>query len=365
MKYCQSLAVFLIFMLLNSCSSSQPKEQLDINDNEVVTKFGLSSDLLERFSTKKMRHIPKSKATSNRKKKTVNYSKKLKKTKKNILKKKDGVKQEAVKIDSTKKVSKDVVDSEYPEKFRALDILSKPIWSRYKENIYIGEKAVYKMKYIGVTAGYITLKTDPLTSLNGVESYHFKALVKTASFYSLIYWLNDTLNSYVARTSFLPLKYILSQREKKQDIDDLQLFDREKLKTMFLYRKVKKGRTTKKNIVKPIPYYFQDSFSSIYFLRGLNLQVGDKIEYPIVNKAKYWILKMKVIKRETIDIMGKNISAFKVAAETKFPGALKKSGDIFFWFAADTSRRLLRFEGKVKIGSIHGELVKFSAGKKL
>ena len=145
----------------------------------------------------------------------------------------------------------------------------------------------------------------------------------------------------------------------------MQLFDRDKLQTLFLFYKKKKGKEHRKHVIKPIPYYFQDSFSSIFFIRGLNPQVGDVFEYPIVNKARYWILKMKVDKREKIDIMGRDIEAFRVSAETHFPGALKKSGDIFFWFATDAEHRLLKFQGEVKIGSIKGELVSFKRGKKL
>lgn len=368
------LNITLLSLLLSSCSSSKQKGSLDINDQDVVTKFDLSKDLLEKFSHKKnstkstkapkgKKNKSKSKSKSKHKFKRSSKKKILKKSSKKSLENKSEQRQGPSASDPKKLDPRD--HTEYPKKFIALDKVSKGIWEHYKENIYINESAVYKMKYLGVTAGYITLNTEPLTQINGEESYHFKALVKTASYYSMIYWLNDTLNSYVVRDGFLPVKYVLSQREKKQDIDDLQLFDREKLKTFFLYRKLKNGQTHKKNEVKSIPYYFQDSFSSIYFLRGLALNIGTSVEYPIVNKAKYWILKMKVVAIETIDIMGRDVKAFKIAAETKFPGALKKSGDIFFWFATDSSRRLLKFEGKVKIGSIHGELVKFRPGTKI
>lgn len=364
------LNIILTSLLFTSCSSNKQKGSLDVNDQDVVTQFDLSEDLLEKFSNKK------SDPSKNKKTKVKETAKKIKSKKHPKITKKVATKVSPKNIVPTPEIEKKIdtpspvenspqKHTDYPKKFIKFDRVSKKIWKGYKENIYINESAVYKMKYLGVTAGYITLNIDPMTRINDQESFHFKALVKTANYYSMIYWLNDTLNSYVSREEFLPVKYVLSQREKKQDIDDLQLFDREKLKTFFLYRKFKNGKTHKKNEVKSIPYYFQDSFSSIYFLRGLDMKIGSQIEYPIVNKARYWILKMKVVAIETLDIMGRDVQAFKIAAETKFPGVLKKSGDIFFWFATDSTRRLLKFEGKVKIGSIEGELVKFTPGTKL
>ncbi len=345
---------------LISCSSAPKRKQVVAQD--VAKNFELSDDLLQKFSTE---NVDKKITSKSVKKKTRRKQKNPKKSSKKKRHNKN--KKGRVKHPHPEKIGNktEAIRKDYPSKFRKFDQLSKAIWDSYRENIYIGEQATYKMKYLGATAGYITLSVAPLTSLAGVEVYHFSAEVKTANYYSFIYWLNDSLHSYVKRDGFLPLKYILAQREKKQDIDDLQLFDHEKLQTIFLYRKLKKGKETKKKKIADIPFYFQDSFSSLYFVRGLRLEVGKVYQYPIVNKAKYWLLKMRVVKKEKIEIMDKDVWAYKIAAETKFPGVLKKTGDIFFWYSTDKDQRLLKFKGKVKIGALYGELVKFKAGKRL
>lgn len=372
------LGLMLIpLILLFGCTSNKFKTTLDVNDQEVVKKFELSKDMLTKFSDSKA--VTKSKKKGKKKvkvKKRGSYKNKMKKVvrkKKHIDAKKKLTKVKSKKSKKNQITEQKVAEVErdpskadgYPEKFVKFDKNSEGVWDSYRENIYIHEKSTYKVKYIGATAGTIEIETLPLTTLNEEEVYHFKALVKTANYYSFIYWVNDTLHSYVARDGFLPLKYVLAQREKKQDIDDLQLFDRDKLKTIFLYRKVKNGKTTKREVTKDIPFFFQDSFSSIQFVRGLPLKVGTRFYYPVVNKAKYWLLKMHVVRKETLDIMDKEVEAYKIAAETQFPGALKKAGDIFFWYSTDPTQRLLKFEGKVKIGTLAGELIDYQAGNKL
>ena len=89
---------------------------------------------------------------------------------------------------------------------------------------------------------------------------------------------------------------------------------------------------------------------------------GSKYDFPVLTRGKAWLLKVEVMGEETISVNSKDVKAYKLQAETHFPGVLQKSGDINFWYATDESRRLLKFQAKVKIGSIFGELVEYKPG---
>jgi hypothetical protein len=174
--------------------------------------------------------------------------------------------------------------------------------------------------------------------------------------------LDDVLETYIEKSTFLPVKYSLIQREKKQNVDDLQLFDFKKLKTYNWYKRVKEGNNTDEKAENYIPRFVQDSFSALQFTRGLPLLKGDLYDFPVVTRGKAWLLKIEVLGEELTSVNGKDTKAIKIKAETHFPGVLQKSGDINFWYAADESRRLLKFQAKVKLGSIFGELVEYKAG---
>ena len=120
--------------------------------------------------------------------------------------------------------------------------------------------------------------------------------------------------------------------------------------------------TKEEKIESYIPRYTQDSFSALQFVRGLPLVKGDNYEFPVSTRGKAWLLTADVLGEEVININSKDIKAIKVKAETHFPGVLQKSGDILFWYAADENRRLLKFQAKVKIGSILGEMVDYKPG---
>lgn len=248
---------------------------------------------------------------------------------------------------------------DYPQDFINMDRSYGSLWENYRPKVFVGEELWLDLKYFGVVAGTVKLKTLSPKFVGKNKSFHFKANMESASFYKYIYALEDSIESFLTVEDFLPVKYTLIQRESKQSVDDLQVFDHDKLKTYFWYKRIKKGRSPKKFKKESfIPRYVQDSFSALYFVRGLPLKVGDEYKFPVVTRGKIWIITIYVAKQEKIFVNNKEVSAIRLQAQTHYPGVLKKRGDIKFWFSADARRTILKFEAKVKIGTIEGELVK-------
>ncbi|MBY0413053.1 MAG: DUF3108 domain-containing protein [Bdellovibrionales bacterium] len=256
------------------------------------------------------------------------------------------------------------IPADYPEEFKAYDDKAKGVWSKFSPVFYQGEQSIMAVTYLGVTAGHITIHSKEITTLNSKPAYHFYARFKSSDSYRYFYWLDDKLDSYVEKETFLPMKYSLVQREKKQNVDDLQLFDFKKMMTYNWYKRVKEGSNKDEKGEAKIPRYAQDSFSALQFVRGMPLNKGETYEFPVITRGKFWILKVEVVGEETIEIMDQDVKAIKIKAETNFPGVLKKSGDILFWYSADQERKFLKFQAKIKLGSLYGELVEYKPGVK-
>ncbi len=253
----------------------------------------------------------------------------------------------------------------YPEEFKAYDAKARGVWEKFKPNFLQGEQSIMAVTYLGVTAGYITILSKEVVTLNNKQAFHYYARFKSSDSYRYFYWLDDKLDTYVEKETFLPMKYSLIQREKKQNVDDLQLFDFKKMMTYSFYKRVKEGSNKDEKLETPIPSLSQDSFSALQFVRGLPLNKGDIYEFPVITRGKFWLLKVEVMGIETTSVNGNDVEAIKIRAETNFPGVLKKSGDINFWYGADSDRKLLKFQAKIKIGSVYGELVEYKPGTKV
>lgn len=277
---------------------------------------------------------------------------------------KDDVSTELKPVEVVEKIT-GAYPEDYPKEYIQYDNKSKNVWSLFNPFFFKGEQTIMSVSYLGVTAGYITITSKNVMNIDNRIAYNYHARFKSSDSYSYFYWLDDQLTTFVEKDTFLPIKYSLIQREKRQDVDDLQLFDFQKLKTFTFYKRVKKDSNRDEKLSVYIPKYAQDSFSALQFVRGLPLKKGDKYEFPVITRGKVWLLKVEVMGTETIDVMDTETSAIKIKAETHFPGVLKKSGDIFFWYSNDDLRKLLKFQAKVKIGSLQGEIVEYKPGEKI
>jgi hypothetical protein len=258
------------------------------------------------------------------------------------------------KIEPKKSLPKD-----YPEEFSRINAKAEAFWKNYKPNHFVNEKVYLDIHYLGMTVGKIMVTNRGKEMINGKEVWHLHARFKSAPFYRSIYELDDTVDTYVSTDQFLSLRYSLIQRESKQDVDDLQLNDREQMKTFWFYKqKTSEGKLRNKEKNGFIPYFSIDPFSVLFFYQGLPMKTGDIYEIPLINKSKILILKSVVEGREKIDTeIGKNIKAIRVHATTKYTGETLKDGDLYFWFSDDNKRTLLKAQAKIKIGSVTADIV--------
>jgi hypothetical protein len=247
---------------------------------------------------------------------------------------------------------------DYPQELIDINSRAKKVWDVYQSNHHIGQTVYLDIHYLGMTVGKIVLINKGKKVVNDKEVWHFHARFKSAPFYSKIYELDDTVDTFVTTDSFLSNRYSLVQRESKQDIDDLQLHDRDQLTTFWFYRQKRSGEKEKnKKVEKPMPYFSTDPFSVVFFYQGLPLKNGDIYEIPLVNKGKILILKSQVEGRETIETEKGKRKAIRVHATTKYTGETLKSGDLYFWFSDDQQRTFLKAQAKIKIGSVTADIV--------
>jgi Protein of unknown function (DUF3108) len=248
---------------------------------------------------------------------------------------------------------------DYPPEMVAINAKAKAVWEKYRPNHHVDQKVYLDIHYLGMTVGKIMVVNKGKKVINDKEVWHLHARFRSAPFYSKIYELDDTVDTYVTTDQFLSTRYSLVQRETKQDVDDLQLHDRDQLKTFWFYHQKKSDGSVKdKKIEGFIPYFSIDPFSVLFLYQGLPLNNGDLYELPLINKGKILILKSQVEGRETIlTENGHKRKAIRVHATTKYTGETLKSGDLYLWFSDDNQRILLRARAKIKIGSVTADVV--------
>ncbi len=339
-------------LLLSSCSSSisdyfKKKENSKVRNEELIKSFEGEEEVLEKFTEKEIPPV------------VEKVEKKPKKDVKKISQKKTPVKTVVKVVPKKVVIKKSKYPKDHPPELIAIDKLTRKFWTSFKPTLFVGEQVIMDINYMGVSTGKIAITTMPSKEIGGIDTYHFHARAKTSSYYSYLYELDDNVDSYVDKSSFTPVKFSLIQRESGQNIDDLQLFDKDKLKSYIFYKRDRDGKIKKKKEVEPTPMRFQDAFSILFFLRGLPYNSQEIYTVPMMNKGKVLLLQAKSGGIEEIDTEIGKMKAIKVIASTQYSGDTLKSGDMTFWFSADDKRIFLKFAAKIKIGSISGEIEKY------
>jgi hypothetical protein len=348
--------IFISFVLLNGCSNfkiennqkkEEPQARVPIIDD-------LEEDLNERFKvSNKPNPLPVKKEVLVQEKKVASQKVATKKVNKKL---------------PLKPVVVEKIEELIPEQKETLEVqeVHKKNWDFFDDTfLRVGEKSIITATYLGVSAAKLTIEIKDYSFIDGRKNFYFYARAKSADFYRWIYELDDVVESYVDKESFLPVKFSLSQRETKKDVDHIELFDREENKVYFRYKKVKKGKEylIKKN--ENIPHWGHDLMSSYFFIRGLHFDKEKSFIFPMTAKAKTSLLKVELVSQERIklDELGE-FPALKINVTTKYDGELAKRGVMTLWISNDKYRRFLRIESELKIGKVVGELTDYQINGK-
>jgi hypothetical protein len=367
-----TIKCLLIFMVLqlSGCSSS-----LKTTSDDVMQNLGLSSKEFEKFDVKPIDSPPPQSlgvASDNAEPITkVETAKPASNEKLAVAKSKPKPKKvqtvetvpatvEAVETTTTVEQPNNLVSlpEGYPQELVELDVKSEKVWSKFVPRLTPGEETVIQMRYLGITVGNFTLRVMDMVKVGDVQAYHIKGILKSAKYYEMIYKIDDVIETFISQQDFVPLKFSLLQRESNKSVDDLQLFDRARMKVMHFYKREKNNKVHDVKEENFIPVYFQDFLSAIYFLRGLQIDDPDfSVEFPVYNKGKRYLSKARFITYEKVKIGDREIDAIKVGATNHFPGTKENKGEMEFWFSRDNKRSLLKMKGIMKIGEIEGEVV--------
>lgn len=214
-----------------------------------------------------------------------------------------------------------------------------------------GEHLVYEISYFGITAGYITLDYNGEREDNGKIIMEFTGTAETSGFFSTFFRVKDIIRLYMDKNTFRPLKVELNLREGRRKRTEEIIYDFEKKECNY-FRKGKVYTTQ-------IPEDIQDSFASLYYYRMFLSDENNMVSFNVYGSKRVWTLEAGIINREVLKTPVGNFNSFVVKPQTRFEGVLQAKGDVYMWFSDDDKRLPLKFEAKIKLGTLHGVLVEY------
>jgi hypothetical protein len=228
----------------------------------------------------------------------------------------------------------------------------------------VGESVTHDVKYLGATAGQLVLKVNPFAVVNGKKSYNFVIELKSTSFFSKVFAVDDKVQTYVDYETLVPYVFKLDIHDSGQVKEAQSYFDLEHLRADYWEHRYteKHGHEEKKDSWSILPYS-QNPFSAIFYMRVFKFTVGKEYSIGVADDEKNVVFKAKALEKATIVTDAGTFPAVRLKAEIYSRGNLAKASDFYVWLSDDDRKYVLRIEVKLPIGSLVSEATKIVPGK--
>ncbi|MBD3273830.1 MAG: DUF3108 domain-containing protein, partial [Candidatus Marinimicrobia bacterium] len=130
----------------------------------------------------------------------------------------------------------------------------------------VGEKLKYDFNYGIINAGTHTMEVSQLDTINGQIAYRINSETKSNNFVDTFYKVRDEFTSWIDTSNLATLQFSKSLNEGKYTSNYSVRFDYDEMRAY-----------SSKDTVISIDAHMYDVLSLFYYIRSLNLSVGDTI----------------------------------------------------------------------------------------
>ena len=228
----------------------------------------------------------------------------------------------------------------------------------------VGEKIVHQVSYLGAKAGKIAFVVKPFAIVNGRKNYNFFIDIKSSSFFTRVFAVDDQIQTYMDYETLEPGAYKFDIRDSNQVKEARSYFDFENLRADYWeHRYTESQGHQEKKLNWAILPFSQNPFSAIFYMRVFNWKLDKEYHFRVADDEKNVIFKAKVLEKEKITTEAGEFNAIKLKAEVTARGNLAKASDFYMWISDDDRKFVLRIEVKLPVGSLVSEVIEINEGR--
>ena len=204
----------------------------------------------------------------------------------------------------------------------------------------VGERLTYDVSFTGITAGEASLEIVNDSEVNNYHQLHIRFIAKTTYPFSLIYTIDDQVDTWLDSKSLYTRKMTKKIRERNYKKDSHTIIDYDQSIAI----------TDGDTVI--IDQFLRDSYSLFYFLRTIPLSIGETIDFTAFNGKKITPFQIITKTKETINTMAGTFPCLVVKPFREGTTLLKNKGDMIIWFSDDKNKLPIQIRIKLKYGSM-------------
>ncbi|HDS01655.1 MAG TPA: DUF3108 domain-containing protein [candidate division Zixibacteria bacterium] len=215
----------------------------------------------------------------------------------------------------------------------------------------VGEKLTFTIGWKMIKAGEATMEVSEVLDHEDRPVYRIRTIAKSFPFFDNFFKVRDTAETWVDVEGLFTWFFRKKLNEGNYENEQVQLYDQS--------RNIVRAQDT----AFVVPEYVQDVLSSLYYVRTLDLEVGDTITISNFEKDKCYPLPVIVHRREIIEVPAGKFKCIKVEPLLQSAGIFKHEGTLSVWLTDDRLKMPVLMKSKVVVGSIYAELTDYRIGE--
>ncbi len=222
----------------------------------------------------------------------------------------------------------------------------------------IGEQTVLKLRWMMIPAGNATLEVKDGPEVQGRPTFELSGHARTNSVVDRIYRVDNRSVSLVDKQALIPYRFELTMDETHQNKFTRVKFDH--VNKVIHYQAERKStkwgdqKEDRKDEAKP---FVKDLFTALFFVRTLDYQLNRTESFYLYENGKTFEVRLTPVANEFMNVEVGAFQCWKIKVELALNNVLSPTGDIFMWLSDDSKQYIVKFDAKIKIGSLNGELI--------
>ena len=220
------------------------------------------------------------------------------------------------------------------------DCLANSLWRKVENRAFkVEEKLTYIVKWKGIAGGTSVMEVKKIVKISGRDVYYATLSTRSSGFFDIFYKIRDLIESYIDKEGIFTWKQRKKLRGGKYRSNKETIYDQEKHQALHKGKKI------------DIPFYVQDSLSSIYYLRTQKLKKGDSITIDANDDGKNYSVEVKVIGIKKVTTPYGKFKALKTEVVWKREGKVGAESSLI-WLSNDERKIPVKIEKQSKMGTI-------------
>lgn len=223
-----------------------------------------------------------------------------------------------------------------------------------------GEWCKFRVHYGFVTAGYASIKVQA-SSLNKKPVYHIQGEGRTTGISKWFFYVEDYYQSYVDRSTQMPLRFIRKINEGGYTKDVQIDFDHKAL-TARIWNKENNVKVT-----AGITALTQDLVSAFYYLRNEldteNIKIGETVDLDMFFDKEGYRFRMKFLGREELKTRFGKVKTLKFRPYVEGGRVFKEKESVTVWVSDDQNKVPMLIKADLAVGSLKASLHEFKGLK--